>query len=70
MADAVSLPHCVRKLQFGPLAPTRMMCPPEWRDGGFLQGLASVAAQGMSGSDLVLTLQGNAGSMRFTTTRQ
>jgi len=58
------------ELSFGPIALTKMMCPPGSRDGEFLQGLGSVSAQGMSGADLVLTLRGNAGSMRFTTTRQ
>jgi len=58
------------QLTFGPIALTKMMCPPGSRDGEFLKGLGSVSAQGMSGSDLVLTLQGNAGSMRLTTTRQ
>jgi heat shock protein HslJ len=58
------------QLTFGPIALTKMMCPPGSRDGEFLKGLASVSAQGMSGSDLVLTLQGNSGSMRFNTTRQ
>ena len=46
------------------------MCAPGSRDGEFLKGLGAVSAQSMSGSELVLTLQGNAGSMRFTTTRQ
>jgi heat shock protein HslJ len=58
------------QLSFGPIALTKMMCPPGSRDGAFLEGLGAVSAQGMSGSDLVLTLRGNAGSMRFTTTRQ
>ena len=57
-------------LSFGPIALTKMMCPPGSRDGEFLKGLGSVSAQGMSGGDLVLTLQGGAGSMRFTTMRQ
>ena len=58
------------QLTFGPIALTKMMCPPGSSDGEFLKGLASASAQAMSGSDLVLTLQGNGGSMRFTTTRQ
>ena len=58
------------QLSFGPIALTKMMCAPGSRDGEFLKGLGSVSAQAMSGSDLTLTLQGNAGSMRFTMTRQ
>jgi len=58
------------QLSFGPIALTKMMCPPGSRDGEFLKGLSAVAAQGMNGSDLVLTLQGDSGSMRFTTTRR
>jgi para-nitrobenzyl esterase len=59
-----------RELTFGPIALTKMMCPPGSRDGEFLKALSAVAAQGMNGSDLVLTLQGDAGSMRFSTTRK
>jgi heat shock protein HslJ len=58
------------QLTFGPIALTKMMCPPGSLDSEFLKALGTVSAQGMSGSDLVLTLQGNAGTMRFTTTRQ
>jgi para-nitrobenzyl esterase len=57
-------------LTFGPIALTKMMCPPGSRDGEFLKGLAAVTGQGWTGNDLVLTLQGDTGSMRFTTTRQ
>ena len=58
------------QLTFGPIALTKMMCPPGSRDGEFLRGLAAVAGQSMSGNELVLTLQGDGGSMRFTTHRQ
>ena len=57
-------------LSFGPIALTKMMCPPGSRDAEFLKELATVARQGFSGYDLVLTLQGDAGTMRFTTPRQ
>ena len=52
-------------LSFGPIALTKMMCPPGSRDAEFLQQLAAVASQSSTGTELVLTLQGNAGSMRF-----
>jgi len=58
------------QLTFGPIALTKMMCPPGSRDGEYLKALAVVATQDRSGSDLVLSLQGNAGSMRFTATRR
>ena len=57
-------------LTFGPLALTKMACPPGSRDAEFARDLATVSAQTFQGNDLVLTLKGNAGSMRFTTTRQ
>ena len=49
---------------------TKMMCTPGSRDSEFLQELAAVTGQRFSGDELVLTLQGNAGTMRFTTPRQ
>jgi heat shock protein HslJ len=58
------------QLTFGPIALTKMLCPPGSRDGEFLKSLGSVSGQAMSGRDLVLTLQDNSGSMRFSTTRQ
>jgi len=57
-------------LSIGPVALTKMMCPPGSRDTEFLKQLAAVASQSFSGTDLVLTLQGNAGSMRFRAPRQ
>ena len=58
------------QLSFGVVALTKMMCPPGSRDTEFLKELASVAGQNFNGTDLVLGLQGDAGSMRFTTPRQ
>ncbi len=52
-------------LSFGPIALTKMMCPPGSRDADFLKQLAAVAGQSSRGAELVLTLQGDAGSMRF-----
>jgi para-nitrobenzyl esterase len=57
-------------LSFGPIALTKMMCPPGSRDTEFLKDLSTLAGQQWSGNDLVLTLTGDAGTMRFTTTRQ
>jgi heat shock protein HslJ len=57
-------------LSFGPVALTKMMCSPGSRDSEFLKELAAVTSQAFSGYELVLTMQGNAGSMRFTTPRQ
>jgi heat shock protein HslJ len=58
------------QLTFGPIALTKMACPPGSRDAEFLKELAVVASQRFQGYELVLTLRGNSGSMRFTTTRQ
>ena len=58
------------QLSFGPIALTKMMCPADSRDNEFLRELGAVVAQGMSGNDLVLTLGGSGGTMRFATTRQ
>ena len=57
-------------LSFGPIALTRMMCPPGSQDAAFLKGLQAVSGQLFRGNDLVLTLAVDSGSMRFTTTRQ
>lgn len=57
-------------LSFGPVALTKMLCSPGSRDGEFLKELANVTGQRFSGADLTLALQGNAGTMRFTTPRQ
>ena len=56
-------------LGIGPIALTRMACPPDSRDADFVKGLAAVSAHSLVGSDLVLTLKSNAGSMRFTSSR-
>ena len=50
----------------GPIALTRMMCPPGSRDAEFLKGLANVSGMLFRGSDLMLTLKVDSGSMRFT----
>ncbi len=57
-------------LNFGPIALTRAACPPGSRDAEFVKNLDAVSAQVFQGNELVLTLKGDAGSMRFTTTRQ
>jgi heat shock protein HslJ len=56
-------------LDFGPIALTRMLCPPGSHDGEFLKGLAAVSGQIFDGGDLVLRLRVAAGSMRFTSSR-
>ena len=56
------------QLSFGPVALTKMLCPPGSRDAEFLRGLGAVASQGWSGNELTLTL-GDGSVMRFTTTR-
>ena len=53
----------------GPIALTRMMCPPGSRDAEFLKGLDSVSGMLFRGSDLVLTLKADSGSMRFSPAR-
>jgi heat shock protein HslJ len=55
-------------LGIGPIALTRMACPPDTRDADFVKGLAAVAGHSMRGSDLVLTLK-DSGTMRFTSSR-
>ncbi len=54
-------------LSFGPLALTKMLCPPGTRDAEYLKELAAVTQQSVNGDELVLTLAGDAGSMRFIT---
>ena len=56
-------------IAIGPIALTRMMCPPGSRDTEFLKGLASVSGMLFRGSDLVLTLKADSGSMRVTPSR-
>ena len=56
-------------LGIGPIALTRMACPPDSRDADFVKGLGAVSGHSMVGSDLVLTLKSNTGSMRFTSSR-
>jgi para-nitrobenzyl esterase len=56
-------------LTFGPIALTRAMCPPESKDNDFLKGLASVSGQRFRGSELVLTLRYDSGSMSFAPLR-
>ena len=57
-----------RSLTFGPIALTRAMCPPGSKDAEFLKGLAAVSGHQDNGGELVLTLAGNAGAMRFRST--
>jgi heat shock protein HslJ len=57
-------------LSFGPIALTKMMCPPGSRDAEFLGDLARVTSQRFGGSQLELALRDGAGTMRFTTPRQ
>ena len=58
------------KLTFGPLALTKMLCPQGSRDREFLSALATTTAQSFESDDLVLTLAGNGGTMRFSSSRQ
>lgn len=53
----------------GPLALTRMMCPPGSGDAEFLKGLDAVSGSLMRGGDLVLTFKADSGSMRFSPSR-
>ena len=53
-------------LGIGPVALTRMACATDSRDADFIKGLAAVSGHSMVGSDLVLTLKPDGGSMRFT----
>ena len=56
-------------LGIGPIALTRMACPPDTRDADFVKGLAAVSTHSMVGSDLVLKFKADSGSMRFTSSR-
>ena len=56
-------------LGIGPITLTRMACPPDSRDADFVKGLAAVSGHSMLGSDLVLTLKADGGTMRFTSSR-
>jgi heat shock protein HslJ len=58
------------QLTFGPIAMTKMACPPGSRDAEFVKDLAAVSSQRFQGYELLLTLKDDSGSMRFTTTRQ
>lgn len=58
------------QLTFGPMALTKLACPPGSRDAEFVGNLAAVSGQQLQRYDLVLTLSDGSGSMRFTTTRQ
>lgn len=57
-------------LAIGPIALTRMGCPPGSSDAEFVRELGAVNAHAWRGNELTLMLSGNAGSMRFTTPRQ
>ena len=57
------------QLAFGPMALTKILCPAGSRDDQFLKALGSVSEQSLRGTDLVLTLRGDAGTMRFATPR-
>lgn len=57
-------------LNFGPIALTRAACPAGSRDAEFVRNLDAVSGQLFQDNELVLTLKGDTGSMRFTTTRQ
>jgi para-nitrobenzyl esterase len=56
-------------LSFGPIALTKMLCPPGSRDAEFLRQLGAVAAQSFRGYELTFTL-GDGAIMLFTTTRR
>jgi heat shock protein HslJ len=58
------------QLSFGPIAQTRMACPPGSRDADFVKGLAAVTAQGFDGNTLLLTLGSDGGTRRFAAPRQ
>jgi len=57
-------------LTIGPVATTKMLCPPGSEDAEFLKELAQVSGQEFTGYELLLTLHGNAGVMHFATPRQ
>ena len=56
-------------LDIGPVALTKMACPPDTRDTEFLKGLGAVSGHLIRGNDLVLTLKVDSGSMQFTSSR-
>jgi len=56
-------------LGIGPIALTRMACPSGTRDAEFVKGLAAVSGHQLRGSDLVLMLKSDSGSMRFISSR-
>ena len=56
-------------LGIGPIALTKMACPPDTRDADFLKGLSAVSGHLIRGNDLVLTMKVDSGSMRFTSSR-
>jgi heat shock protein HslJ len=56
-------------LGIGPIALTRMACPSGTRDAEFVKGLAAVSGHQLRGSDLVLMLKSDSGSMRFMSSR-
>ena len=57
-------------LRIGPIALTRMACTPGSRDAEFLGELKVVSGQLFRGTDLVLLLNYDSGSMRLTTPRR
>jgi heat shock protein HslJ len=57
------------QLSFGNIGMTKTACPQGSHDALFLKQLASVSTQSFLGKELVLTLSGNGGAMRFATTR-
>lgn len=56
-------------LGIGPIALTRMACPSDTRDAEFVKGLSAVSGHQLRGSDLVLMLKADSGSMRFISSR-
>ncbi len=52
-------------IEFGPMALTRALCPPESLSDQFVRLLAEVDTYGMQDGRLVLTLNDGAGEMRF-----
>ena len=52
------------QIRFGPIALTRMGCPPGSQDADFLRTLAQASSNAMKRGELVLTLSDGA-SMRF-----
>jgi heat shock protein HslJ len=53
------------KIEFGPMALTMAMCPPESLHDQFLMLLGDVDTFGMQDDQLVFTLKDDAGEMRF-----